>query len=491
MRRPQGLRRARWIASAIAAIVPHVASSNLLAMASPPQEGEPGVDWVRHAAEATLPAVVSIVPVGEGRFKEGASGGSGVVIDASRGHVLTTDRVVSEILDAGGGLAVVLPDHRTRSALDLRRDPSSGLALLAIDPDGLDLVALAQHLEGSPARGDPLLLVGRPPERPGIVTSGIVAGEHWDLPDIALRDLFPVDAAVVPGAIGGAVVGADGGMIGILAAIGDGPRPLGFAIPAARASRVASDLREFGEVRRSAIGVSTTTADPERLAGLGYEGAALVAAVDPNGPAARADLRVGDLIVSASGRAIEGPERLRDVIEFSEITEPVALAILREDQPMTLKVRPEALETPIATTAEPSAIAERPSDHSRTTLESERPRLPLAFGSRDPSRLPDLGLRLGEPSDALAKRFGIDPNREGVVIVGVTPEGPADLGGLVPGMVITDLRGRRVASIADFRAAVATSPASADLILRVVHRGRSEFRVILRSSSHRPGDPPF
>jgi S1-C subfamily serine protease len=108
-------------------------------------------------------------------------------------------------------------------------------------------------------------------------------------------------------------------------------------------------------------------------------------------------------------------------------------------------------------------------------------RLPEPATARDPTRFPDLGLRLGEPSPALIDRFGLESTVSGLIIVGISPGGPADLGGLEPGMVITDVLDRRVQSLADFRQSVANAPTDQDLILRIQHRGRSEFRVILRN----------
>ena len=106
---------------------------------------------------------------------------------------------------------------------------------------------------------------------------------------------------------------------------------------------------------------------------------------------------------------------------------------------------------------------------------------------RTPTRFPELGLRLSEPSPALVRRFRLDREPRGLFVTGVEPDGPADRGGLEIGMVITDAAGRKVASLVDFREALANRPPNRDLLVRILKGAKAEFRVIVDRSG--PADP--
>jgi S1-C subfamily serine protease len=158
-----------------------------------------------------------------------------------------------------------------------------------------------------------------------------------------------------------------------------------------------------------------------------------------DGPANRAGLVPGDLIVSVNGEPIGSPADLIASVEFASDDQPLTLGVLRDGQRVTLNVQPEPM---------------------------------LAA--------PDRG----------SGPMVVVPVPVGVIIVGITPGGPADLGGLEPGMAVTDVLDHRIRSLADFRKAVALVPIDRDLILRIQHRGRSEFRVILRNLGSVPERSP-
>ncbi|RUL88940.1 trypsin-like peptidase domain-containing protein [Tautonia sociabilis] len=446
----------------------------------------------REAARRAIPAVVTVRPVGGSTVPRTDPGGSGVVIDATRGLILTNDHVVGDAERSGNPIRVVLPDGRSRPVLDVRRDPKSDLALLAINPEGLGLIPLEWGESDALEVGDWVLAVGQPFGLAGSVSAGIVGGTGRTLSLDRHRDLIQTDAAINPGSSGGALIDLSGRLVGINVAvqtIGGGHEGVGFAVPAARARRVSEDLATFGRVRRSAIGVRVSAVDPELAATLDPPGAVRVESVAPGGPAGSAGLSAGDLIVSIAGRAVSAPDQLVSAVEFFPVGEPMTVSIVRNGQLDLLEVRPEPLLAdgdlaigPISSNRSPTGEAAGPPEAPRA-----RVRLPEPSASRDPTRFPELGLRVEEGSDELAARFGLSRDVSGLVIVGISPGGPADLGGLVPGMVITDLLDRRVATLTDLREAVATAPPERDLILRVLHRGRAEFRVILREGS-RNGD---
>jgi serine protease Do len=416
------------------------------------------------------------------------------VIDSDRGLVLTVDQAVANALDTVGSIVVELPDGRLRPVLDVRRDPASNLALLAIDPDGLSLQQLPWGDSSQIAPGDRVLAVGRSTMLGGTISAGIIAGTGRTLSGEPDRDLILTDASLPEPGIGGALIDPSGQLVGLVI---PAPTPAlknsGFrlAVPAHRALRIAEDLDKIGRVRRLAIGVRLGPADPEKTALFDPPGAVRVVAVSPESPASRAGICPGDLILSVGGRPVSSPDHVASAIEFSPIGEPILIDILRDDLQTTLKPLPDPLE-PISDGIGPIASARTTDGRNAPTSGRPEPsptpiRLPEPPSSRDPSRFPTLGLRLEAPSLELAERFGFDAQVSGVVIVGIVPGGPADLGGLSPGMVVTDVLDRRVGSLADFREAVALAPPEEDLILRILNRGRAEFRVLLRGTELPPG----
>jgi S1-C subfamily serine protease len=220
----------------------------------------------RKASKQVLPAVVTVRPVGGPRPFEGPdargrvlpprlpgmpppeSGGSGVVINAEKGYVLTNDHVVQE----AGRVEVTLHDGRARVASQVRRDPKSDLALLVIDPEGLTQADWGDS--DALDTGDWVLAVGQPFGLSNTVTAGIVSGKGRGIGMAMYEDLIQTDAAINPGNSGGPLVNLKGEVVGINTAIktqGGGYEGVGFAVPASRARRVAADLAEHGRVRRA------------------------------------------------------------------------------------------------------------------------------------------------------------------------------------------------------------------------------------------------
>jgi serine protease Do len=313
---------------------------------------------LRKAARGVLPAVVTIRGLGgvapisplpgftapgagvPGRDGVPDSGGSGVVIDAARGYVLTNDHVVPD----APRIVVVLPDGRQRNARQVRRDPRSDLALLIIDPaglvqaewgdsDGLDLA-------------DWVIAVGQPFGLSGTVSAGIVSGPRRGLGPLGYDDLIQTSAAINPGSSGGPLVNLKGQVVGINVAIktlSGGYEGVGFAIPSVRAKRVATDLAEFGRVRRAYLGVTTEPSDPEQVARDGAASGAVVSSVAPASPAEGAGLRVGDVILKVGGRPVNTPGAVRSAVEFAPIGEDLTVIIARDGAGRDVVIKPSAV----------------------------------------------------------------------------------------------------------------------------------------------------
>jgi serine protease Do len=243
-------------------------------------------------------------------------------------------------------VVVVLADGRTRTVKEIRRDPRSDLALLVIDPEGL--CAAEWGDSESLQMADWVLAVGQPFGLPGTVTAGIVSGPRRGFGTLGYDDLIQTSAAINPGSSGGPLVDLDGKIVGINVAIktlSGGYEGVGFAVPSARAKRIASDLAEYARVRRAYLGLTTELTVPE-----GAKPSAVVSSLVAGGPAESAGVRVGDDIVSIGGRATPSPGAVRLAVEFAAVGAPIVVSIRRDGQTIDLEV------TPTPTPEEPKPI---------------------------------------------------------------------------------------------------------------------------------------
>ncbi len=318
----------------------------------------------RKAAKRVLPSVVTVRPIGPPApvEPEGPAtpdpfgvivpgfplpqpvpprerGGSGLVIDAAKGLVLTNLHVV----DGAARAVVILPGGKERPVKSIRRDPKSDLALLAIEPAGL--VQAAWGNSDALDVGDWVLAVGQPFGLSDTVTAGIVSGKGRGVGLALYEDLIQTDAAINPGNSGGPLVNMKGEVVGIntaLKTVGGGYEGVGFAVPASRARRVASDLAEFGAVRRSYLGVNVRRADPASIDRLSVLSAIVIAGIAPQSPAAAADLRPGDILLKVEGHPVDGPGPLQAMIEVAPVGKPLTLTIERDRQLRDVKVIPRS-----------------------------------------------------------------------------------------------------------------------------------------------------
>jgi serine protease Do len=496
----------------------------VLGVSAPPAFGQGEADSLsasfRKAARRVLPAVVTVRPRGWSNplfapFPGGPprrfgpevlppeAGGSGVVIDAGKGLVLTNDHVIQ----GTSQVVVVLHDGRERSVSQVRRDPKSDLALLVIDAKGLSQADWGDS--DALDTGDWVLAIGQPFGLSDTVTAGIVSGKGRGIGVAMYEDLIQTDAAINPGNSGGPLINLKGEIVGINTAIktlAGGYDGVGFAIQAKRARRVAADLAEHGRVRRSYLGVQVSPA--EREEGEPARGL-VVTGVTAGSPAADAGLRRGDVITELDGKPIDGPASLQAAVELAPVDRPLTLSIEREGA--AAAEPPERLKIEITPKPQPDnfgLLDEEPERlpgrgprrfrvRPRAEPELERapepapPRREPAEAPRETSGrttdvpFPALGLRLSEPTAELTGRYRLGRSVSGLVVAAVDPDGPADQGGIEPGMVVTDAAGRKVDSLDDFRAALKRLPDDRDLVIRVLKGTKAEFRVIPRSAESR------
>ena len=271
------------------------------------------------------------------RFNE--SLGSGVIVDAQRGYVLTNHHVIEGATE----VSVTLADGRTLKAEFVGSDADTDVALMRIPAQDLRAIPLANS--GNLQVGDFVVAVGNPFGVGQTVTSGIVSAVgRSNLPGVGFQNFIQTDASINPGNSGGALVNLKGELVGINTASFNpqgsaaGNIGLGFAIPANMAGDIMRQLVSTGAVRRGTLGIDTQDVS-ERIAGsLGVDQArgAAVTRVYPGSAAAAAGLQVGDVIVAANGQRIDNSDSLRNFQGLQPADARVTLDVRRNGQTLQL-----------------------------------------------------------------------------------------------------------------------------------------------------------
>jgi Do/DeqQ family serine protease len=271
------------------------------------------------------------IPKQRQRFRENKSLGSGVIVDAKKGLILTNHHVIQK----ADKITVTLSDGRIISAKVVGVDPETDVGVIQLS-NRTALTALPLGNSDLLRVGDFAVAIGNPFGLGQTVTSGIISAlGRKGLGLEGYEDFIQTDASINPGNSGGALVNLRGELIGINTAIlarGGGNVGIGFAIPIVMAQRIMSQLVEYGEVRRGLLGVRAQDLTPELAAAFGIrirEGAVITRAV--TGSAAdRAGLAAGDIIIQANKRKIHNSDDLRNVIGLSRIGERVSLTYIRD-----------------------------------------------------------------------------------------------------------------------------------------------------------------
>ena len=289
-------------------------------------------DSVAGIAQRVLPSVVSIST----RSIDGAGTGSGFVID-SNGYILTNNHVISDAAQSGGSIQVSLNDGTFYSAKVIGRDASYDLAVLKIGASGLKALQFGDS--DAVAVGDSVIAIGSPLGLSGTVTTGIISAKNRAVTagesntESAFINALQTDAAINPGNSGGPLVDATGAVIGVNSAIASlgttsqiGSIGLGFAIPINQARKTADQLIKNGVATYPVIGVSLNMNFTENGAQVSTNGRGILS----GGPAAKAGLRGGDVIISIDGKEIYLPEELIVSIRAKNVGDRVTLGFLRD-----------------------------------------------------------------------------------------------------------------------------------------------------------------
>jgi Do/DeqQ family serine protease len=414
--------------------------------------------------ERVTPAVVNIATVGRVRIQQNPllsdpffrrffdipdqprerqtqSLGSGVVIDAERGYVLTNNHVI----DKAEQIRVMLSDGRGFDAEVIGTDPESDVAVIRIPAERLTALSLA---DSDRLRvGDFVVAIGNPFGLGQTVTSGIVSAlGRTGLGIEGYEDFIQTDASINPGNSGGALVNLRGELVGINTAIiapGGGNVGIGFAIPINMAQQIMEQLVTHGEIRRGQLGVTAQNLTPElaQAFGLKEQRGTVVAEVAKGSPADQAGVRVGDIIVSVNGRPVESAADVRNRIGLLRVGEAVTLDVLRNGS--TQRIR---------------AVIQEP---NLTQLDGKQlhPRLAGATFSNIEEGMPEYG------------------RVEGVLLTDLDPRSPAAHTGLRPGDRVVSVNRISVRNINEMEKA-ARDTGQTGLLLNVQRGGGALFLLI-------------
>jgi Do/DeqQ family serine protease len=375
-----------------------------------------------------------VPPDAKPRERQFQSAGSGVIVDAKNGYILTNNHVIENASE----ITVTLLDNRSFSAKVIGADEGADIAVLQAKQPNLVAMALGDstHLEV----GDYVVAIGNPFGLQHTVTAGIVSalGRTGINPD-GYEDFIQTDASINPGNSGGALVNLRGELVGINSAIlsgSGGNIGIGFAIPVNMAKGVMEQLIKYGQVKRGMLGVKIypVTPDVAKEFGLAEASGALVAGVVPGSAAEKAGVKTGDIIVSINGTPMKTAAELRNAIGMMRIGDQVEIGLLRDGKP--LKVT--------------ALVSENTESESASAAEIHR------------------GLDGADLADA--------PEGGGVLVRGVQDGSPAQQAGLKASDVIVAVGRTSVSNIKQFREVAK----GATLLILNVRRGSMVLLIQIR-----------
>jgi serine protease Do len=367
---------------------------------------------------------------GDAAPRRGTALGSGFIIDPA-GYIVTNNHVI----EGADEITVTLHDGTSMKAKLIGHDDRSDVALLKVESDKpLPSVPFA---DSDTARvGDWVLAIGNPFGLGGSVTAGIVSARGRDIHQGPYDDFIQTDAAINRGNSGGPLFNMDGAVIGINTAIyspSGGSIGIGFSIPSNMAKQVVAQLKDFGRAKRGWLGVQIQQVTPDIADGLNLHPArgAMVASVTDDGPAAKAQIHGGDVILKFNNADVKDMHALPRVVAETPIGQMVPVVLWRDGKEVTVQ----------------ASIAELPDDVQKAsaTTNAPAPKKPANVAVA----ITGLGMKTASMTDDLRTKYSIGADQKGVVVTEVTNNGAAAGRGLKAGDVIVEVQQETVATPQD------------------------------------------
>ncbi len=365
---------------------------------------------------------------GGGSGGRAVSLGSGFIVDPA-GYIVTNNHVI----DGADEISVTLTDNTTLKAKLIGKDERVDLALLKVESDK-PLRAVSFGDSDVARVGDWVLAIGNPFGLGGSVTAGIVSARGRDIRQGPYDDFIQTDAAINRGNSGGPLFNMDGQVIGINTAIyspSGGSVGIGFSVPSNLAKSVVAQLREYGRARRGWLGVriQQVTPDIAESVGLRETTGAMVAGVNEDGPADKAKIRNGDIILKFNGQDVKEMRTLPRIVAETEIGKGVPVVLWRDGKEVTVQ----------------ASVGELPEEQQQA---SNAPAAARTAPSRT-AMISGLGARLSPITDDLRNQYKLSADQKGVVVTEVETDGAAAGRGLKAGDVIVEVQQEAVSTPAE------------------------------------------
>ncbi len=364
--------------------------------------------------------------------------GSGFFISQD-GFIVTNNHVVADATE----IKVKMSDGRELPARLIGRDPGTDLAVIKVEGNDFKYVSFEETAQ--PRVGDWVIAIGNPFGLGGTATAGIVSAKARDIDPSGYNDYIQIDAAINRGNSGGPTFDIYGRVIGVNSAIYSptgGSVGIGFAIPAETAKNVTTRLMQGQTIERGYVGVGIQDIPPGTVGALALPAdtkGAYVGEVTPDGPAQRAGVQVGDIVVQVNGRNIDGSTELRRMVAATEAGQTVRFTVIRDGRRQEINIR----------------AAKRPSDEE----------LNAATGGDDPQKTPQgpvanttvEGMKVAPVNAATRRQYNLPADIQGVVVTETVPGSKAAQLGIPAGVVILRANNQILSGPADLERAIAAA----------------------------------
>ncbi len=401
-----------------------------------------------------------------------ASLGSGFVIDGEKGYVVTNNHVIKDADE----VRVTFHDDTSMVAEIVGKDDKTDLALLKIKTDK-KIPAVKFGNSDSMRVGDWVIAIGNPFGLGGTVTAGIISARKRDIQAGPYDDFIQTDASINRGNSGGPMFNMQGEVIGINTAIfspSGGSVGIGFAIPSSLAKPIIDQLIKYGKTRRGWLGVRIQTVTEEIAESLGLKGVqgALVASLTKGGPAEKAGLQPGDIILEFNGQALTGMRQLPRAVAETAVDEKVPLTYWRDGKKMTTSVVVGELEK-----AEEDGLLTTATDDGITP--------------KGGVEITTVGLTISGLGDMERKAYEIPEDAKGVVVTNIADGSEAQEKGLVPGDVIVEINQLAVTDPTEAKSMIddAAKAGKPSILLLVDNQGKGDVRFVALKLKKETAEP--